>query len=131
MLKVMGRLAIHLRIKEWLFFPPSQFSNLYCSTENCYSQYQGEFERIYASTFHARDNYQLIFDMLTKFHIPPSVAQHFDAREHWPLCRSSTAKVYDQGACWNYWVSETSRTCSCLCTNYFVHHFSCIHNKGI
>ncbi|VDM45792.1 unnamed protein product [Toxocara canis] len=72
--------------------------------------YQGVFERIYSSTFHARDNYQLITDMLNKFHIPPSVAQHFDAREHWPLCRSSIAKVYDQGECWNYWLFSTLST---------------------
>uniref|UniRef100_A0A915BQW9 Peptidase C1A papain C-terminal domain-containing protein n=5 Tax=Parascaris univalens TaxID=6257 RepID=A0A915BQW9_PARUN len=82
--------------------------------------YQGEFERIYASTFHARDNYQLTFDMLTKFHIPPTVAERFDAREHWPLCRSSTAKVYDQGACWNYWLLSTLSTIEdriCIASN--------------
>ncbi|VDK65176.1 unnamed protein product [Anisakis simplex] len=69
--------------------------------------YQGEYERIYSSTFHPRHSYELISALLNKFHIPPSVAQHFDARQHWPLCRSSIAKVYDQGDCWNYWLFAT------------------------
>lgn len=80
-------------------------------------QYEEDYLKNYAETFRSRKNYKLMHDMLTKVQIPLSAMKKFDCRGHWPICSSAIGKIYDQGACWLYWVGWLSKDA------FFSHNF--------
>ncbi|VDN60857.1 unnamed protein product [Dracunculus medinensis] len=74
------------------------------------TMYEEDYLKNYAETFRSRKNYKLMHDMLTKVQIPLSAMKKFDCRGHWPICSSAIGKIYDQGACWLYWLYTTVST---------------------